>query len=116
MAGEAGSGALRELLLVVAVALAGLLLAMVAAFAPGRPPRRVTLPPVWWAAQPRRPGGRPRRLSGDRPSGAGEGQAQFGSVRDVVGSAGHRPDHIAFAVHSCSWIPGHHWPRIPRFH
>ncbi|MBM0277133.1 hypothetical protein [Micromonospora tarensis] len=34
MAGEAGSGALRELILVVAVALAGLLLAMVAAFAP----------------------------------------------------------------------------------
>ncbi|MGW5561181.1 hypothetical protein ACWER9_28675 [Micromonospora sp. NPDC003944] len=34
MAGEAGSGALRELLLVVAVALAGLLLAMVAAFTP----------------------------------------------------------------------------------
>ncbi|MEU7589471.1 hypothetical protein AB0A95_24625 [Micromonospora sp. NPDC049230] len=34
MAGEVGSGALRELILVVAVALAGLLLAMVAAFAP----------------------------------------------------------------------------------
>ncbi|MET7667053.1 hypothetical protein [Micromonospora luteifusca] len=34
MAGEAGSGALRELILVVAVALAGLLLAMAAAFAP----------------------------------------------------------------------------------
>ncbi|WP_410811831.1 hypothetical protein [Micromonospora sp. 067-2] len=34
MAGEAGSGALRELVLVGAVALAGLLLAMVAAFAP----------------------------------------------------------------------------------
>ncbi|MEU7755394.1 hypothetical protein AB0B57_07970 [Micromonospora sp. NPDC049101] len=34
MAGEAGSGALHELILVVAVALAGLLLAMVAAFAP----------------------------------------------------------------------------------
>ncbi|MFG2048241.1 hypothetical protein ACGFIW_12525 [Micromonospora sp. NPDC048935] len=34
MAGEAGSGALRELILVVAVALVGLLLAMVAAFAP----------------------------------------------------------------------------------
>ncbi|MET8042979.1 hypothetical protein ABZU25_19215 [Micromonospora sp. NPDC005215] len=36
MAGEAGSGALRELILVVAVALAGLLLAMVAAFVPWR--------------------------------------------------------------------------------
>ncbi|MCM0676935.1 hypothetical protein NCC78_19905 [Micromonospora phytophila] len=34
MAGDAGSGALRELLLVVAVALAGLLLAMVAVFTP----------------------------------------------------------------------------------
>ncbi|MEU5912431.1 hypothetical protein [Micromonospora sp. NPDC047527] len=34
MAGEAGSGALRELTLVVVVALAGLLLAMVAAFMP----------------------------------------------------------------------------------
>ncbi|MFG3557655.1 hypothetical protein ACGGAQ_25060 [Micromonospora sp. NPDC047557] len=34
MAGEAGSGALRELILVAAVGLAGLLLAMVAAFAP----------------------------------------------------------------------------------
>ncbi|MET7877212.1 hypothetical protein [Micromonospora profundi] len=34
MAGEAGSGTLRELTLVVAVALAGLLLAMVAAFTP----------------------------------------------------------------------------------
>ncbi|MFC4017260.1 hypothetical protein ACFOW4_04780 [Micromonospora sp. GCM10011542] len=34
MAGGAGSGALRELILVVAVALAGLLLAMVAAFTP----------------------------------------------------------------------------------
>ncbi|MFF0151406.1 hypothetical protein [Micromonospora sp. NPDC005203] len=34
MAGEAGSGAVRELILVVALALAGLLLAMVAAFAP----------------------------------------------------------------------------------
>jgi hypothetical protein len=34
MAGEAGSGALRELILVVAVAFAGLLLAMVAAFTP----------------------------------------------------------------------------------
>ncbi|MDG4806074.1 hypothetical protein O7634_04820 [Micromonospora sp. WMMD1120] len=34
MAGGAGSGALREMILVLAVALAGLLLAMVAAFAP----------------------------------------------------------------------------------
>ncbi|MGC4880634.1 hypothetical protein ACLQ26_30705 [Micromonospora sp. DT43] len=34
MAGEAGSGALRELILVVAVGLAGLLLAIFAAFAP----------------------------------------------------------------------------------
>ncbi|MFY1617603.1 hypothetical protein [Micromonospora sp. WMMD736] len=34
MVGEAGSGALRELILVVAVGLAGLLLAMLAAFGP----------------------------------------------------------------------------------
>ncbi|MEU8184437.1 hypothetical protein AB0B85_03665 [Micromonospora sp. NPDC049044] len=34
MAGEVGSGAVRELILVVALALAGLLLAMVAAFVP----------------------------------------------------------------------------------
>ncbi|MCX4389625.1 hypothetical protein OG777_22215 [Micromonospora peucetia] len=34
MAGDAGSGAARELLLVLAVALAGLLLAMVAVFTP----------------------------------------------------------------------------------
>ncbi|MFC4146009.1 hypothetical protein ACFO0M_07060 [Micromonospora mangrovi] len=37
MAGDAGSGALRELLLVLAVAGAGLLLAMVAAFGPWHP-------------------------------------------------------------------------------
>ncbi|WP_433127085.1 hypothetical protein ACQPWW_29730 [Micromonospora sp. CA-240977] len=37
MAGEAGSGALRELFLVVALALVGLLLAMVAAFVPWHP-------------------------------------------------------------------------------
>ncbi|MGW4501450.1 hypothetical protein ACWENR_22890 [Micromonospora sp. NPDC004336] len=34
MAGDVGSGAVRELLLVFAVAVAGLLLAMVAAFTP----------------------------------------------------------------------------------
>ncbi|MEH1102938.1 hypothetical protein [Micromonospora sp. CPCC 205561] len=34
MAGDAGSGAVRELLLVLAVALAGLLLAVVAVFTP----------------------------------------------------------------------------------
>ncbi|MGC5021500.1 hypothetical protein [Micromonospora sp. DT47] len=37
MAGDAGSGALRELLVVFAVAGAGLVLAMVAAFAPWHP-------------------------------------------------------------------------------
>ncbi|MEU8255204.1 hypothetical protein AB0C06_13190 [Micromonospora inaquosa] len=37
MAGKAGSGALRELILVVVVGLAGLLLAMVAAFGPWHP-------------------------------------------------------------------------------
>ena len=37
MAGDAGSGALRELLVVFAVAGAGLALAMVAAFAPWHP-------------------------------------------------------------------------------
>ncbi|MCW3841375.1 hypothetical protein ONA70_14840 [Micromonospora yasonensis] len=37
MAGEAGSGALRELLFVAAVAGAGLLLAVVAAFGPWHP-------------------------------------------------------------------------------
>jgi hypothetical protein len=37
MAGDAGSGALRELLVVFAVAAAGLLLALVAAFAPWHP-------------------------------------------------------------------------------
>lgn len=37
MAGETGSGALRELLLVVAVAGAGLVLAVVAAFGPWSP-------------------------------------------------------------------------------
>lgn len=37
MTGEAGSAALRELLLVVAVAAAGLLFAMMAAFAPWHP-------------------------------------------------------------------------------
>ncbi|MEH0935624.1 hypothetical protein [Micromonospora psammae] len=37
MAGDAGSGAVRELLVVLAVAGAGLLLAMVAAFAPWHP-------------------------------------------------------------------------------
>ncbi|MGC1213823.1 MAG: hypothetical protein WA890_21490 [Micromonospora sp.] len=37
MAGDAGSGAVRELLLVFALAGAGLLLAMVAAFGPWHP-------------------------------------------------------------------------------
>ncbi|WP_319459455.1 hypothetical protein [Micromonospora sp. RTP1Z1] len=37
MAGETDSGALRELLLVAAVAVAGLLLAVVAAFGPWHP-------------------------------------------------------------------------------
>ncbi|WP_229400725.1 hypothetical protein [Micromonospora okii] len=39
MTGDAGSGALRELLMVLAVAVAGLLLATVAAFSPWRPAR-----------------------------------------------------------------------------
>ncbi|SBT47192.1 hypothetical protein [Micromonospora auratinigra] len=44
MAGDAGSGALRELLVVFAVAVAGLLLAMVAAFAPWHPAPGAAVP------------------------------------------------------------------------
>ncbi|MFC0006923.1 hypothetical protein [Micromonospora siamensis] len=44
MAGDAGSGAVRELLVVLALAGAGLLLAMVAAFAPWHPTPGVTAP------------------------------------------------------------------------
>lgn len=39
MTGDAGSGTLRELLMVLAVAVAGLLLAVVAAFSPWHPAR-----------------------------------------------------------------------------
>lgn len=44
MSGDAGSGAVRELLVVFAVAGAGLLLAMVAAFAPWHPTPRGVAP------------------------------------------------------------------------
>ncbi|MEH1168033.1 hypothetical protein V6V47_21880 [Micromonospora sp. CPCC 205539] len=66
MAGEASSGAVRELILVVALALAGLVLAVVAAFAP-------------WHAMP----------AGNAPAGLVElhspGDPSFGSTVVSVG-------------------------------
>lgn len=56
MAGDAGSGALRELLLVFAVAVAGLLLAVVAAFGPWHPPPTAPPGPGWWSCTARRGG------------------------------------------------------------